>query len=101
MADNKKTEELDFEKELAPHVFGATSSHTIEMGKIIHRRRGLRLLHKSGHTAYCSEWVFDLSHRYKSGTRYSDLCKKCLKSYSAEEIQQLKHFLVIMKLKGK
>ena len=93
---------IDFEKELAPEspyiethtkVYGFTSN-----SNLVHRRRsnGIPNLYR----AVCRYYLL-LDDNYKKGTQYSDICKKCLKSYSMEEIKQLKHFLIVQKLKGK
>ena len=90
MADNEKTKELNFEKELACNVYVSYND-----SYLVHRRTG-----HWGKT-YCNRESHDLSSYYKKGTQYSDICKECLKSYSMEEIKLLKHFLIVKKLKGK
>ena len=95
MADSKKTKELDFEKELVPYIL-----QTGHLGNIIHRKHISTNIHRS--LPYCfKNYKAILSLFYKKGTQYSDICKKCLKSHSMEEIRQLKHFLIVQKLKGK
>ncbi len=101
MANSKKTKEIDFEKELARNVYIVYTGKR-EMGVEIHRRRGANYRSVRGFTTpYCDDKNSDLSLSYKKGTQYSDLCKECLRSYSTEEIEALKHFLVVQKLKGK
>ncbi len=81
MASTKKIKEIDFEKELAEYIV------------IVHRR-------KSGGNSAC-KYSYLLIDKYKKGTQYSDICDECLISYSSDEIEALKHFLVVQKLKGK
>jgi len=80
LANSKKTKTIDFEKELAEFIV------------IVHRRQ-------SGNISAC-KYSYQLVSNYKKGTRYSDICEECLKSYSMEEIKLLKHFLIVQKLKG-
>jgi len=94
LADSKKTKELDFEKELAPESIMGFG----EIDGVIHRRRSSITLYNESRSL-CEYFLF-LYDEYKKGTQYSDICKKCLKSYSMEEIKLLKHFLIVQKLKG-
>ena len=90
MANTKKIKEIDFEKELAAYKFYFGD------GWVIHRRDQINKNH-----AHCGVWNHTLSYNYKKGTRYSNICKECLRSYSKEEIEALKHFLIVQKLKGR
>ncbi len=95
MANTKKIKEIDFEKELAPE----SSMGFAHIEGVIHRRRSSVALYNETRPL-CKYYLF-LHDEYKKGTQYSDLCKECLRSYSKDEIEALKHFLVVQKLKGK
>ena len=97
MAHTKKIKEIDFEEELARNIFVVYTNSTA-----VHRRRSNN--YKSSRaftTPYCADKSNNLSSFYKKGTQLSDICKECLRSYSKDEIEALKHFLVVQKLKGK
>jgi len=95
LANSKKTKAIDFEKDLAPESIMGFG----EIGGVIHRRRPSNTLYNENRPL-CGYCLF-LHYEYKNGTQYSNICKKCLKSYSTEEIKLLKYFLIVQKLKGK
>ena len=98
MANTKKTKEIDFEKELACNVYVSYGGCYL-----VHRRRSSNYKSiRAFETPYCDNKSDNsLSSYYKKGIQLSDICKECLRSYSIDEIEALKHFLVVQKLKGK
>ncbi len=94
MANTKKIKEIDFEKELTSNIYV-----TYKDSYLIHRR--MDIIRVSWGKTYCNIKSRDLSSYYKKGIQLSDICKECLRSYSTDEIEALKHFLVVQKLKGR
>lgn len=84
---------INFQEELAYNVYVNYND-----SYLVHRR--IYSISVGWGKTYCDNISHDLSSNYKKGTQYSDICKECLKSYSIEEIKQLKHFLIVQKLKG-